>query len=444
MSEPWLTIELNELLARSYEPIFVMNEQGRIVFANPAMHFRFSVPLGSRVGWQEVESQLLRKPSGLQPGQSQMLELPSTEVHEPMSVVFHSLRDPSNQFLAILGVIVPSSGFDVRLPVSDHQFHLDWNQLRERQWKRWSNTSVPGRSKAGARLLEQLDVASKMDLPVLLFGEPGTGKRTLAYWIQTRRSKGQNILEFDFKLLSDDLEGAVQVFPEGGPEDSGAQVSSPRKLIIARNLSSASREFQRRMLQLLEQTPHRPSVVFTDRNTLEQQMQTGQFSRDLYYLATRMVIPVPALRERREDILLFCSSILSQLAEKESVPTLASDAQEELLRHDWPGNIRELRSVLEFAFRSQTDGVIRRANLPKSLGQEIKHHEIKSQLHLDTVLESVERRLLTWALNRFRGNKSRAADFVGWSRARLIRRLGQLNLDIKRASDEPDPGVEMR
>ena len=172
--------------------------------------------------------------------------------------------------------------------------------------------------------------------------------------------------------------------------------------------------------------------------SLSRAIAEGRFREDLYYRLNGFTIPLPALRERGDDVLLLTEHFLALLSVRlgKGTPRLTPEAREAICSHSWPGNIRELQNAVERALILSEDGLLTRAHfsLPALL-PELENHEpgpiegSPATTPMDgTSLPEVERTLIAEALRTTGGNKSRAARMLGLSRSQLYTRLRRLGV----------------
>jgi DNA-binding NtrC family response regulator len=160
-------------------------------------------------------------------------------------------------------------------------------------------------------------------------------------------------------------------------------------------------------------------------------VEEGRFRQDLYYRLKVMVIQIPPLRERREDILLLAHYFLDEISRelgKKSL-SLTEEARSRLLDYPWPGNARELRNVLERAAILSSSGVIRPDHLkldepaPRQHRGRTPTSRLPLTLDEDLSLERVQKEHILRVLELVGGNKSEAARRLGISRSTLQERL---------------------
>ncbi|MBA3890664.1 MAG: sigma 54-interacting transcriptional regulator, partial [Gemmatimonadaceae bacterium] len=170
-------------------------------------------------------------------------------------------------------------------------------------------------------------------------------------------------------------------------------------------------------------------LVAATAKDLVQEVTSGRFREDLYYRLSVMPIHLPPLRARtRDDLLELVARVLDELRPglPDAPPALEDAALERLLKYAWPGNIRELRNVLERAMiLARGDALVREQYLPAEVrdatGVGVEHHVART-------LEEVERAQIDRTLRAHAGNRTRAAKELGISRATLIKKIKEFGL----------------
>jgi two-component system nitrogen regulation response regulator NtrX len=200
-------------------------------------------------------------------------------------------------------------------------------------------------------------------------------------------------------------------------------------------------------------------VIASSNRDLDAEMAAGRFREDLFYRLNVVPIKVPALRERREDIPALLRFFIRRTTETAGLPAreIGEDAMVSLQSYDWPGNVRQLRNVVEALMIMAPGGarqVIRADMLPPEISAVTppvfrweKGAEIMT-LPLRDAREMFEREYLLAQVNRFAGNISRTASFIGMERSALHRKLkslgiatGDRNGGDRNADGEPDGDV---
>jgi len=217
-----------------------------------------------------------------------------------------------------------------------------------------------------------------VDVPILLNGETGTGKSALARWVhtQSRRSAHAfvelNCAGLNRELLESELFGHEKgSFTGAGTAKVGMMELADRGTLFLDEIAEMDLQVQAKILKAIEEQTFRRlgdtrdrSVAFgligATHHDLEQLLPQGRFREDLYYRISTVQLTMPALRDRREDIPLLAGSFLVRIAARWGIGPLqlSTGAAERLQEHTWPGNIRELRNVLERAVLTRKDSTI--------------------------------------------------------------------------------------
>ena len=318
-------------------------------------------------------------------------------------------------------------------------------------------TELIGRSGPVNQLRQAVTKVAPTGSRVLVTGPAGAGKEVVARLIhnQSRRASGPFVVLNCATMHPNHLE--VELF---GAEPSPSQPNEPVKVgtferahggtLLLDEVADMPIETQGKIVRVLqEQTFHRVGghrqvevdvrVVASTNRDLASLISDGNFREDLYYRLSVVPIPVPALRERREDIPDLIEYFMARSAELSGVPgrRLSDDAIAALQGYDWPGNVRELRNVIERILIMAPGGAsepIHVGMLPPDIGsiapsvpRGAGDAEIMS-LPLREARELFERQYLEAQVTRFGGNISRTASFVGMERSALHRKLRSLGV----------------
>lgn len=270
------------------------------------------------------------------------------------------------------------------------------------------------RNKKMIEILNLATAAAHSPAPLLLSGPSGSGKSSLARWIHQQGRLGRPLVVISAKESREknwDL------------TDSWKEAKDGTLLIEEVDLSSTI--FQQHLAALLEQKTEgvRPRVICTSRRELRVLARQEQFRQDLYYKITVLQLEIPALQDRKEDLIATADFILqvnSILHGKQGL-RLSVYARERLLGWSWPGNIHELENVLERAV-TLTEG-------PEIAGESIRFDETQglapSDLRPGMSLFEVEKRLILQTLELTAQNRTRAAQMLGISIRTLRNKLNE-------------------
>jgi two-component system response regulator AtoC len=315
--------------------------------------------------------------------------------------------------------------------------------------------SIELRSPAMRALYEQVDAVARGGISVLILGETGVGKDVLARSIHERSERaGKPFLRLNCAALAEPLLES-ELFGHEKGSFTGALAHSPGLLqsaaggtVFLDEIGEFPLRLQPKLLQVLENReilsvgsvkPRAVDVRFiaaTNRD-LEAEALSGEFRRDLYYRLAGFTFVIPALRERREDILPLALEFLQRLSLEQgrsSPVRLRDDATVHLLDYAWPGNVRELRNVLERALVLCGGRSIGPEHLPLDKMRSVvlvNQAKPSASNQRDTELpvadlspdELAERQRIIDVLSACAGNQSQAAETLGISRSTLVNRL---------------------
>jgi two-component system NtrC family response regulator len=170
-------------------------------------------------------------------------------------------------------------------------------------------------------------------------------------------------------------------------------------------------------------------VLAATHRDLEEMVRKGEFREDLYYRLNVVSIEIPPLRERREDIPQLVDHFIRQFAEESDskVTGVSREAMDGLLKHDYPGNVRELENMVHRAMVLSRDSLIAVSDLPLHLSD--LHNENTEPDSLVDRMANYEKALLAEALEKASGVKTRAARALGISERHLRYRLGKYGIE---------------
>ena len=277
--------------------------------------------------------------------------------------------------------------------------------LRQRRLRSFTFDLFEGRHPRMGRLVEQARIAATLESPVLIVGEPGTGKHTLARVLHAqgpRRDRG--FVALDCRLLPPDAVAEVLQAPGNGvlylaspeclsPDLQHGLLSCPARLVLGCRVEPEGRLLDR-----------------------------------LFWQASVLRLDLVPLRDRPEDL----PRLVERLLAERPVRGLTAEAKEACAAYPWPGNLRELRQVVHESADRVAGEWIDLAELPSPvrLALHLEREPLvrARPLDLEQTLEAVESRLIALALRRADGNRTRAAELLGIPRARLLRRIEAFGL----------------
>ena len=284
---------------------------------------------------------------------------------------------------------------------------------------------------------------------VLITGESGTGKGWVARLIHRLSARRDapfvdvNCAGLSATFLDSELFGHEKgAFTDAKELKQGLFEVADRGSLFLDEIAELAGELQPKVLKALEDKSFRRlggtrelvvdvRLIAATNHDIAEAVRTGRFREDLYYRLNVIPLHLPPLRERtRDDRLALLKRLFADLRAElpESPADISSEALERLLAHPWPGNIREMRNVLE---RALIVGRGAERLGPEHLTAEFGRRAGEPLASVQTVsLEEVERRHIEKTLRRHRGNRTRAAEELGISRATLINKIKAYALDV--------------
>jgi transcriptional regulator of acetoin/glycerol metabolism len=303
--------------------------------------------------------------------------------------------------------------------------------------------SIIGRSPAMAATLERARQLAKRRVPVLIEGETGVGKELLARAIHGDSDAGSPFIAFNCgavprELVAGELFGHVRGAFTGATTEgrAGRFELADRGTLCLDEIGEMPLELQPILLRALEEgviyrlgdhAPRRVDVRLlgmTNRN-LRAEVDAGRFRRDLYYRISVTNIRIPPLRERGDDIGLLVDHFNQRLAQRHGVATrhFGDEVLELLHAYAWPGNIRELRNVVEALLLVATEPEVRVDELPEEIRTAIATGPSPQAEAASASLDAIEHDAIARAMRTASGNVALAARALGVSRSTLYRKL---------------------
>jgi DNA-binding NtrC family response regulator len=314
--------------------------------------------------------------------------------------------------------------------LADAEQRLDPSPRRDR---------LVGRSRAMAKVIEQVAQVASSRAAVLLEGEPGTGKERIARAIHA--AGGRRAQRFEVvhgATLQESRIGAVLFGAAGeGPDDGAARVRlAEGGTLLIDDIDRVPPDVQLKLLRLLQERviegpdggPLRVDVrlIATTARDLTAEVAAGRFRADLLQRLSAVRIPLPPLRERSEDISPLTDAFLKELNREHGrrVRGITRGAQERLSLHDWPGNVRELRATLEdMVVHAEGRRPLDLSDLPARMRASARADETLV-LAVGMTVGEAERQLIAATLRHTGNDKVRAAAMLGIGLRTLYRKVG--------------------
>jgi transcriptional regulator with PAS, ATPase and Fis domain len=301
-------------------------------------------------------------------------------------------------------------------------------------------------------MFEQVQTVARVDSTILIMGETGTGKELLAKAIhQAGLRRNQKFLAINCAALPESLLEA-ELFGHEKGSFTGA-LSQKRGIFETVNggtlfldeVGEIPSAMQVKLLRVLEEQeiqrvggretiPIDVRVISATNEDLKDLVTSGRFRSDLYYRLHVITLTVPPLREHLEDLILLVDHYLDLFSRrcKKQKPVITREALSFLKNYQWPGNIRELKNVIEHAVVMGRDQQITPDDiiLPEE-GQPLTKVEIGEPKSFHKSIESHKRYVIEDALKKSNGNQSKAAQLLGLQRTYLARLIRQLNISVE-------------
>lgn len=332
------------------------------------------------------------------------------------------------------------------------------SEVEELRWRVGNSMDLLGESVAVNQLRQEIIKVAPTGSRVIITGPPGAGKEVVARVMhqQSRRAAGPFLVLNCAILHPDRLESELFGVESGieGPGSNGKIGTLERAhggTLLLDEVADMPLETQGKIVRVLqEQSFERVGgdgpvdvdvrVIAATNKNLSELIREGRFREDLYYRLNVVPLRVPALRERREDIPSLIDHFMAQHAQLAGLASrrLSDDAIAALQAHDWPGNVRQLRNVVDWMLimcPGDPEEPIYADMLPPEFGTVAptfdrgqSGQEIMA-LPLREAREIFERQYLEAQVTRFGGNISRTATFVGMERSALHRKLRLLGIN---------------
>jgi PAS domain S-box-containing protein len=424
--------------------IFIKDFSLRYTHVNPAtvklLGVRSSEILGKRAEdifdsesaqyTREIDTRVLK---------GERIEEISVKKIKGVPMTFHEVKTPmhdsSGKIIGICGI---------SRDVTDLNMLQDTQKLEPQEY----------RSEIMRTVLKQASFAASGKSVILLLGESGVGKDYLAKYIHERSSYSSgryfsvNCTAIPSELAESELFGhEAGAFTGAGRQKRGLLELAEGGTLLLNEIGELSPALQAKFLTFLDTRTFtrvggekkikvNARILAATNRDLEQEISNGRFRSDLYYRLNVFSLRIPPLRERMEDLPILVTQLLGALAKELQMsfaPELTAGEMAKLYNYHWPGNIRELRNVLERALILSGGGTIKVdiEQCSDGVSTFAKTLDIAGASTLADSVENLSRSMIEDALTRSQGRKELAASFLGVSRYALRRRIKKLGLDVR-------------
>jgi len=321
--------------------------------------------------------------------------------------------------------------------------------LKERLGSRFDFSRIIGKGRKMKELFDFLAQVAPSEATVLILGESGTGKELVANAIHHNSPRTQQpfvkvaCAALPETLLESELFGHEKgAFTGAIARREGRFQAAHRGTIFLDEVGEMSLAIQTKLLRVLQEREFEPvgssrtakvdvRVIAATNKDLGKEIKEGRFREDLFYRLNVIPIHLPPVRERKEDIPALANHFLSLYREKnkKEIKEISPKALDLLIRHDWPGNIRELENCLERAVIVARGELIAPADLPPAI-QNLPAGKEDAEIPFPAgiSLQEAEKALILKTLEDAGGNRSRAAEILGINRRTLQMKLKEYGM----------------
>jgi DNA-binding NtrC family response regulator len=317
-------------------------------------------------------------------------------------------------------------------------------QLETEVGKKYSFKNILGESPLIKEAIELSEKVAPTDTTVLLLGETGTGKEVFAQAIHNGSSRSGkaflalNCSAFNSELLESEIFGhKAGAFTSAMKDKKGLIEEADGGTLFLDEIGEMHVDLQSKLLRVLETNEFIKvgdtklirvdvRIIAATNRDLQQEIIDGKFRNDLFYRLNVFTIELPALRDRKKDIPLLAEHFMKiySAKSKKRIESISKDFIEHLQQHDWKGNIRELKNIIERAVILSNSSQLTVDSLPLELQTtNYKPHTLSA---FD--LASVEKLHIQRVLNHTKGNKSEAAKLLNIGLTTLYRKIEEYNL----------------
>jgi len=320
-------------------------------------------------------------------------------------------------------------------------------ELRRTIQKHYGLDNIIGQSEAMRQVFQKIIQVAPTKATILIQGESGTGKELIASAIHYNSPRKNNPFvklncgALTPTLLESELFGHEKgAFTDAHRQKIGRFELADKGTLLLDEISETTLEFQVRLLRVLQeqefervggtQTVRVDVRVITATNkNLKERVENGMFREDLFYRLNVIQINVPPLRERAEDIPLLVDAFLKEFCRENEKPLLRISPQTMTLlqRFPWPGNVRQLRNVIEGMVVMAEADELTPLNLPEEVRQAADRDAV-IRIRSGASLEEAEKQIIESTLLATKGNKAQAARILGLGRKTLYRKIEEYGI----------------
>ncbi len=317
--------------------------------------------------------------------------------------------------------------------------------------KKYNFNNIIGSSENFKDIVEKAKKASRNSVSVFIFGETGTGKELIAqsiHYESDRKDKpfiAQNCAALPESLLEGLLFGTSKGGFTGAVDRAGLFEQANGGTLLLDEINSMPYELQAKLLRVLQENyirrvggtrdiPIDVRIISTSNESPESILRNGNIRKDLYYRLNVIQLNVPPLRERKDDILVLANMFIRKYNERlnKEIISMSKEAQDNLFKYDYPGNVRELENIIMAAvsLAEDTERILNMGHFsPLNPARELggKSHEIGDE-GIDEYLGNLERRIIEKTLMKYDNNVTKSAEALKIKRQTLQHKIKKYNI----------------
>lgn len=442
---------LEALLDNPYESLILIDAQGIVRFMSASNEGVYRIPVKEAIGKHIREvSPKTRLPRTLETGKAEIGRSMVLKSKNRVIARIPLIRD--GRVIGAAGKLMfmsPKKLKELYERIENLETKIDFYQseLNQVYGGRYSFDSIIGASEPVRRAKDLARQAAATDAAVILTGESGTGKELFAHSIhQASRRRGMHFVRVNCAAIPADLIESELFGYEAGAFTGARTKGKAGKFELAHNgtifldeIGDMPMALQVKLMRVLEEKeverigartpkPINFRVISATNRDLKKLIDKQDFRLDLYYRLNVVHIHLPALRQIREDIPSLFQHFFDRLSigKRPSIRAVAPEAVEAMQHYDWPGNIRELRNVVERAMIVCQGDTIERADLPleKTTAAPVRRpFSSDTPAPLKQLLTETERQAILAALDHTGNNRAEAAKMLGIHRTGLYQKM---------------------
>lgn len=330
----------------------------------------------------------------------------------------------------------------------EHKSLIQENKyLRKQVDQEYNFNYIIGESPAMKQVYRMVERVSNANSTILITGPSGTGKELVARAIHANGNRSEypfiaiNCGAIPHDLIESELFGHKKgAFTGAITDKEGVFVAANRGSVFLDEVAEIPLDQQVNLLRVIQEREVKPvgsnqiiqfdtRIIAATNKNLEQEVENGNFRKDLFYRLNVVEIALPTLQERKEDIPLLAHHFLDKYSRELNRPVqgIASEAMGALMTHDWKGQVRELENIIERAVLLGDEPYIILEDLPASV-QHAKNGYKLDAYSLEEAVRSFEKHHILNTLKRTDGNKSKAAALLGIDPSTLYRKMEKMGV----------------